>query len=197
LGERLSGVSLSQREMQWTHESGRNVLSEFLEYDRRGRFVGEYMTKVDGATMYHALEARAPFLDQDLWEFASSLSFETRLHGGQLKAVLRELARQKLGEHVAGGRKRGFTIPVQRWLVGRWQPAVRELMETSILDRQGWINSRAVLNRLTAAAEQGFAPNQLWYIFVLESWLRREQEQNFSLEPPRYVNDREGATVLG
>ena len=177
LGERLSGISLSQRQMQWTHESGRNVLTEFLEYDRAGRFVGEYMTKVDGATMFHSLEARAPFLDQDLWEFASSLSFETRLHGGQQKAVLRELARQKLGDNVAHGRKRGFTIPVQRWLVGRWQNAVRELMETSILGRQGWINSRAVLKRLADAAEKGSAPNQLWYLFVLESWFRREQQQ--------------------
>ena len=173
----MSGISLSQRQMQWTHESGRNVLTEFLEYDRAGRFVGEYMTKVDGATMFHSLEARAPFLDQDLWEFASSLSFETRLHGGQQKAVLRELARQKLGDNVAHGRKRGFTIPVQRWLVGRWQNAVRELMETSILGRQGWINSRAVLKRLADAAEKGSAPNQLWYLFVLESWFRREQQQ--------------------
>ena len=184
LGERLSGISLSQRQMQWTHESGRNVLTEFLEYDRAGRFVSEYMTKVDGATTFHSLEARAPFLDQDLWEFASSLSFETRLHNGQQKAVLRELARQKLGDHVAHGRKRGFTIPVQRWLVGRWQNAVRDLMETSILGQQGWINSRAVLKRLAAAAEQGSAPNQLWYLFVLESWLRREQEQNPRVQPP-------------
>src|SRR5678816_2242609 len=96
LGERLNGVSLSQRQIKWSHESGRNVLAEFLEYDRGGRFVGEYMTKVDGATMFHALEARAPFLDQDLWEFAAGLSFATRMHGGKLKSVLRELAKRKL-----------------------------------------------------------------------------------------------------
>jgi asparagine synthase (glutamine-hydrolysing) len=71
LGERLRGVSVSQRDIAWSAESGRNVLAEFLEYDRAGRFVGEYMTKVDGATMFHSLEARSPFLDQDLWEFAS------------------------------------------------------------------------------------------------------------------------------
>ena len=192
LGERLNGVSLSQREMEWSHNSGRNVLAEFLEYDRGGRFVGEYMTKVDGATMFHALEARAPFLDQDLWEFASSLSFELRLQGGRLKSLLRALAAQKLGERLARGRKRGFTIPVQRWLVGRWQPAVTELLQTSIADREGWINSRAVLNRLSAAAQEGRAPNQLWYIFVLESWLRHEE--NFKVED---VSEPEQVTVLG
>lgn len=194
LGERLTGVSVSQRDIDWSDESGRNVLSEFLEYDRGNRFVGEYMTKVDGATMFHSLEARSPFLDQDLWEFASSLSFELRLHGGQLKSVLRELARQKFGGRLASGRKRGFTIPVQRWLVSRWQNRLTDLLQTSMLDQQGWIKSRAVLDRLKLAAEKGWAPNQLWYIFVLESWLRHEQ--TFNAEAGSNVFEREGATVL-
>jgi asparagine synthase (glutamine-hydrolysing) len=195
LGERLAGISVAQRDIEWSHESGRNVLVEFLEYDRHNRFVGEYMTKVDGATMFHSLEARSPFLDQDLWEFASALSLDLRLHRGQLKALLRGLAQKHLGEHLARGRKRGFTIPVQRWLVGRWQKTVAELLQTSILHREGWINSRAVLDRLTAAAANGWAPNQLWYIFVLESWVRHERESkgegiSYTLEPDR-------ATVLG
>ena len=194
LGERLSGVSVSHRDIAWSGESGRNVLAEFLEYDRAGRFVGEYMTKVDGATMSHSLEARSPFLDQDLWEFAASLSFELRLKGGRLKAVLRELARQKLGEQVASGRKRGFSIPVQRWLVGRWQTALTESLRTSILDQQGWINSRAVLDRLKVAAEKGWAPNQLWYIFVLESWLRHEQNVRTEVDSLRKEFDARVAT---
>jgi asparagine synthase (glutamine-hydrolysing) len=191
LGERLRGASVPQRDIEWSTESGRNVLAEFLEYDRAGRFVGEYMTKVDGATMFHSLEARAPFLDQDLWEFASSLSFQTRLHGGSLKAVLRELARQKLGDRVARGRKRGFTIPVGRWLVGRWREALTESLQTSVLDREGWINAGAALDRLKVAADEGSAPNQLWYIFVLESWLRHERET----ESPDFTPEQ--ATVFG
>ena len=182
LGERLRGVSVSQRDIAWSTESGRNVLAEFLEYDRAGRFVGEYMTKVDGATMFHSLEARSPFLDQDLWEFASGLSFETRLHGGSLKAVLRELARRKMGARVAEGRKRGFTIPVGRWLVGRWREALTESLRTSLLEREGWINSGAALERLKVAVDEGSAPNQLWYIFVLESWLRNEREADGETE---------------
>ena len=195
LGERLSGISVSHRDIEWSHKSGHNVLAEFLEYDRGNRFVGEYMTKVDGATMFHSLEARSPFLDQDLWEFASSLSFELRLHDGQSKALLRELARQKLGERLAAGRKRGFTIPVQRWLVGRWRNALTESLQTSILDREGWINSRAVLDRLTVAAENGSAPNQLWYIFVLETWFRYEEKARAEMTTDAF--EREGATVVG
>ena len=100
------------------------------------------MTKVDGATMFHALEARSPFLDQDLWEFAATLPFELRLRQNKLKAVLRELARRKLGERVSTGRKRGFSIPVQRWVAGQWRDMMRSLMSNSVLDEQGWIRIR-------------------------------------------------------
>lgn len=175
LGERLAGVSITQRKISWSLDSGRQLLSDFLAYDRRMRFVGEYMTKVDGATMYHAVEARSPFLDQQLWEYAAALPYDLRLKRGQLKAVLRELARRKIGEQVASGRKRGFGVPVQRWIVGRWRAAVEESLRDSVLDREGWINSSKALVQLERAASSGWSPKQLWYIFVLESWLRNER----------------------
>ena len=176
LGERLRDADVEQRALPWSPGGGRRLLSEFLEYDRRTRFVGEYMTKVDGATMHHALEARSPFLDQDLWEFAAALPFDVRLRRGQLKAVLRELARRRVSPRVAAGRKRGFGVPVQRWLAGRWRARAEELLRESVLEERGWIRAGAARAQLAEAARRGWAPNRLWYIFVLESWLRRERE---------------------
>jgi asparagine synthase (glutamine-hydrolysing) len=175
LGERLAGLNLAQRAIPKSIESGRRLLSEFLEYDRRTRFVGEYLTKVDGATMRYAVEARSPFLDQELWEYAAALPFDVRLKGGRLKAVLRELARRKIGERVASGRKRGFGVPVQRWLVGRWRAAFEEALRDSLVEREGWIKAGPTLARLAEAVKAGWAPKQLWYVFVLESWLRHER----------------------
>jgi asparagine synthase (glutamine-hydrolysing) len=182
LGERLLAASTPHRAMPWSIESSRRLLSDFLAYDRRTRFVGEYLTKVDGATMYHSLEARSPFLDQDLWSFASTLPFGLRLKGGQLKALLRELARRHIDERVAHGRKRGFGIPVQRWIATRWRDAVADLLRDSYLDREGWIRADAALARLDRAADAGSAPKQLWYIYVLESWLRHERDQFRNME---------------
>jgi len=193
VGERLTALDLAQRAMPWSIESARSLLKEFLVYDRRTRFVGEYLTKVDGATMYHSLEARSPFLDQELWEFASTLPFEARLKGGQLKAVLREVARRQIGDRVARGRKRGFGIPVQRWMAGRWRDAAQETFRSAHLGREGWINSEAALALLKRAAESGWAPNQLWYIFVLELWLRRADE--FAAEARRRRKDHDTITV--
>jgi asparagine synthase (glutamine-hydrolysing) len=175
LGERLAARSLPQRKWNRAVASARNLLPEFLAYDRQTRFVGEYLTKVDGATMYHSLEARSPFLDQELWEFAAGLPFEVRLRGGNLKAILRELARRRLGSRVADAPKRGFTIPVQRWVAAHWLPKFDSLMTDSILESEGWIRAGAVKQALQSAQRKQWAVNQLWYIFVLETWLRRER----------------------
>jgi asparagine synthase (glutamine-hydrolysing) len=177
LGPRLATAHLPQREMPWLLASARSLLAQFIEYDRRGRFVAEYMTKVDGATMHYALEARSPFLDQEIWEFAAALPFGVRLRGGQLKAVLRELARRHLGPRVATGRKRGFGIPVRRWIAGQWRTAVEDAFRDSVLDREGWIAAPAVLESLDRATRRGEASDHFWYLFVLESWLRRERPE--------------------
>lgn len=181
LGMRLQEASVQQRNIAWSQASGRQVLTDFLDYDRRMRFVSEYLTKVDGATMHYALEARSPFLDQDLWEFAARLPYNLRLRGGQLKAILRALAHRHLGERVARGRKRGFGVPVQRWLAGRWRGRLEELLTDSIMEQRGWLRAPEARAFLHQTAARGLVPNQLWYIFVLETWLRQEQSNQVSM----------------
>jgi asparagine synthase (glutamine-hydrolysing) len=173
LGERLRGVQLEERQIPMNAAAARRALADYIVYHREHRFTGEYMTKVDGATMRHGLEARSPFLDQDLWNFAQSLPYELRLRGGVLKAVLREIARRRIGEVVATGKKRGFGIPVGKWLAaeGPWRRQFEEMLEDSVAAREGWIDAGAVRRELERCGER--APNSLWYVFVLENWLRR------------------------
>jgi asparagine synthase (glutamine-hydrolysing) len=134
------------------------------------------MTKVDGATMHHALEARSPFLDHRLWEFASPLPFDLLLRRGSLKAILRALVSRRISTRVAIRRKKGFGIPVHRWIVGRWRPQVESIFRHSILEKEGWLNANATLKSLAGSVQSGSAPLQLWYLFVLESWMRHERE---------------------
>jgi asparagine synthase (glutamine-hydrolysing) len=175
LGEKLSDISLSHREMVWSIESGRNLLSEFLVYDRKTRFVGEYLPKVDGGTMFYALEARSPFLDTELWDFAATLPYSIRIHNGTLKAILREIVRKRIGEDLSKGKKQGFIIPVQKWLTQHWKRNFDELMNDSVLEKEGWINAKAAVKLLENSMSKNWAPRQIWFIYVLESWLRAER----------------------
>jgi asparagine synthase (glutamine-hydrolysing) len=174
LGERIENIELAQRQTALSFESGRHLLDDFLHYDWRTTFTGEYMTKVDGGTMYYALEARSPFLDHVLWEYAGTLPFDTRLRNGELKAVLRAIARRRIGPEVASRAKRGFEIPVCRWLAKQWGNKFQELFRDSLLAREGFIQTKPVLKLWRDCAQTGIVPVQLWYLFVLENWMRAE-----------------------
>jgi asparagine synthase (glutamine-hydrolysing) len=175
LGERLLSLLHHRPQVSCTIESGQRVLADCLDYERRSQFVGEYMTKVDGATMYYGLEARSPFLDQRLWEFASSLPFDVRLHRGCLKAILRALVHRRIGSNVAIRRKQGFGVPVQSWIIGHWRPQVEALLCAPVLEKEAWIRPGTAHALLQMALHEGRTPLQLWYLLVLELWMRYEQ----------------------
>ncbi len=176
LGPRLVAAGLSGPAAEWSIRSARRALSEYLAYDLDTQFVSEYLVKVDGATMHYALEARAPFLDHLLWEHTAALPFDVRLHDGQLKAILREIARQRIGPRVASGRKRGFSIPVESWMGGRWHDRVEASFQASRLVSDGWVAEGPLREELRAAARRGVASRRLWYLWVLEEWLRAEAD---------------------
>jgi asparagine synthase (glutamine-hydrolysing) len=192
LGERIASATIAPRRIPLSHDSARRLLSDYLGYEYRMRFVGEFMTKIDGGTMRYAIEARSPLLDHKLWEFAASLPFSVRLHNGLLKAVLREIARRRIGPQVAFRKKQGFTIPVGDWLVGRWKKRLEEEFAAgSVLERDGWLRPGAIGQAIAHAERRGQAPNQLWYLLVLESWMKLNGTRD--LLPAQ--NDSGGAAV--
>jgi asparagine synthase (glutamine-hydrolysing) len=173
LGERLQGLRPAQRSIPASLASARDLLREVFEYNCATHFTGEFMPKVDGGSMYYGMEARAPFLDHSMWDLAASLPAAIRFHGGALKAVLREIARRRLGPEVADRPKQGFQVPAEKWLAGDWKSSLETLQGDTLLEQDGWIRKgslRAAIGHAVVAA-----PNQLWYLVVLERWLRKQQ----------------------
>lgn len=175
LGERLIHCELAQRNIPLSFASARNLLEEFLDYQQRMWFVAEFMTKVDGGTMYHSIEARSPFLDHKLWDFAATIPPAIRLRGG-LKAILREIVRRRVSPATAARKKQGFTIPVERWLRGQWSEALDRIQEGSRLEQNGWIRRGTLKTRIEEARRRGDFPRQIWFLVVLENWLRANEE---------------------
>lgn len=175
LGEALESLSLPQRQIPLSPQSGRAVLADYLRYELKTRFTGEFMTKVDGASMHYAIEARAPFLDHLLWEFAAQLPFSLRLYNGELKAILRAIARRRISPDAASRPKQGFTIPVQRWLATHWRTSLEQtLTPDSLLVLNRWIRPQALQRSLQLAFSRQYVPTQLFYLLVLENWLRKQ-----------------------
>jgi len=177
LGDRLEGIQLPHRNHIPSLEAGRNLFSDVLDHHHRVHFVGEFMPKVDEATMYYSLEARSPFLDQKLWEFAATLPPAIRFRGGVLKAILREIVRRRVNPAVANRPKLGFTVPVERLLADKWSGALDILQSPNELERQGWIRPHSLAAPIAEAKAQRWVPKQIWCLLLLEHWLQRQSSQ--------------------
>jgi asparagine synthase (glutamine-hydrolysing) len=175
LGDRLAERHLPWREIPASLASGRRLLEDVFDYHLQAHFSGEFLPKVDGATMYYSIEARGPLLDQKIWEFAAALPAKVRFHGGDLKAVLREIVRRHVSPEAASRRKQGFTVPVERWLANRWTGMLNRLRETTRLERAGWIRNGALEGPVREAIAGQWVPQQVWHLLVLEHWLEKNE----------------------
>jgi len=182
LGPRVRNIRLAARRIPWSAAAGRRVLSDFLAYDFSTRFAGEYLTKVDGGAMYHALEARSPFLDSALWNYVARLPAALRLRGDVSKALLRALAARRISQRVASGRKRGFNVPARAWITTRWRDDVADVLANSRLAADGWLDGGALARCRQELLAGRQATLQHWYVYVLEHWYR--ESSKIVTDPP-------------
>ncbi len=147
----------------------------FTLYARQ--FLLDYiLVKVDRCTMMHSLEARAPFLDRDFAEFASRLPLAMKLNGFTRKYLLKKACADILPKEILTRNKRGFLIPVARWLRDKLKPLVDDLLGETHLKRQGLFNPKAV-RALVDQHTSGRADRrkELWTLLVLQLWLEHNK----------------------
>lgn len=172
LGPRLVECLDVRLRRPWSSGSARMLMNDFQKHHLGNRFLGEFLPKIDGATSHESLEARSPFLDIELWDFAHSLPAAVRLCRGQPKAVLRELARRHLGKQVAVRRKRGFTVPLAEFLRDRWRGLFERSFTNPVLEREAWLTPGATLRHFSRADHKAAGDEQEWFLLILELWLR-------------------------
>ena len=102
---------------------------------------GDILPKIDTAGMSFGLEVRSPFLDIGLARFAAATPWERKLHGASRKDILVKSMSPRFPFMAAGRRKRGFGIPMARFLVGCWRDEVERALESPGLRALGFIDS--------------------------------------------------------
>ena len=152
-------------------------LSSVLAVDFLTYLPGSVLTKVDRASMAHSLEVRPPFLDNAIVDFAFALPPTAKIRRGTPKWVLKQAARGSVPEVVLNRKKKGFGIPLARWLRGPLRHEIGRLLEASSpLWAAGWLD-RAVVERWADdhAALRFDHSKALWALLVLDRWMRREK----------------------
>jgi len=121
-------------EQQWEHRlpAGASRVERLsalaAEANVRVTLPNDFLFKVDLASMKESLEVRVPMLDEDLFSFALTLPHDLKVKGRMCKRVLREVAARQLPATVAQKPKRGFAIPVDRWVNDQFMHRVRETL---------------------------------------------------------------------
>jgi asparagine synthase (glutamine-hydrolysing) len=100
----------------WQSTSAVHVVDKTLEFYTRFYLQDDILAKADRASMMVSLEVRSPFLDQDLADFARRIPHEYKYRNGRTKYLLRAALRDVLPAAVLERRKKGFGIPLARWL---------------------------------------------------------------------------------
>jgi asparagine synthase (glutamine-hydrolysing) len=158
------------------HPLGSSVEAGML-YDATHTLPNAWLYKVDRASMAVSLEARSPFLDRRVLEFAFSLPLHMRLRGRHKKYIVRRLLREYLPVELIERPKRGFTAPVAHWLRNELRSELEECLSVETVQRRGFFDpetvSSLVREHLVGSHDHG---QLLWALLVLEWWIEHHLE---------------------
>ena len=151
--------------------------------DHRNKTLGLYMrtylmdevlVKVDRASMKNSLEIRSPFLDPNLVELANSLPFSFKLKGFTTKYILKKLMEDKLPGSIVYRKKKGFGIPLSRWLRNELKEFCDGLLSEEKIKNQGLFN----YDYIARLKQEHFDENKnnrkkLWTLMAFMIWYEK------------------------
>ncbi len=149
-------------------------VEEALRYYFHRYLADDILVKADRASMAASLEVRSPFLDVRIVEWAARLPARFKLSPTGTKRVLRRAVRGLVPREVLDRPKKGFGIPVARWIRGPLRPLFEDLFSEASLKRSALLEpapARALLDRHLSG--QADLRKPLWTLMMLLLWQRR------------------------
>lgn len=152
---------------------GADLLDAVMDVDTRTYLPDDLLVKVDVASMMNGLEARSPFLDHALLEFAARIPSHLKLRGREKKVLLRTALRGILPDAILERPKMGFGVPIDRWL----REDLRSLAYDTLLGRRAtdrvYFRPEVVRSYLDEhVAGRASWHYLLWNLLMLELWHR-------------------------
>ncbi len=160
---------------QWfSRANGSGILDASLLTDQMTYLPNDLLVKVDIATMANSLEARSPFLDHKVIEFAASLPAGMKMRGLQTKSLLKKVAARLVPREVVYRRKMGFGVPIGKWFRGEMKQFLSDALLSERSLGRGIVRpdviQKYVTEHINAERDHAF---QLWTFLMLELWYQR------------------------
>ena len=159
---------------------GRNLSAQEEQalFDIKHYLKDDLLVKVDIASMQFSLEARTPFLDYRVVEFALNLSEKLKKKDGVAKYLLKEVLYDYVPKQFFDRPKWGFSIPLVKWLKKDLHYLIEKYLSEEMLTEYGIVEAQKV-KQLIKRFEGGedFLYNRLWVLILLHKWMS-EHEAN-------------------
>jgi len=152
----------------------KELINQILYCDMKLYMEGDILPKVDRASMANSLEVRVPLLNQTLLDFASNIPHDLKLHGLTTKYLLKQALKNRLPAEILRRGKKGFNMPIAKWLTSPLRPLAEEMLSESRLKQQGFFEP-AYVHTLLDEHLAGRRDNRkmLWTLLVFQLWYQR------------------------
>jgi asparagine synthase (glutamine-hydrolysing) len=155
-------------------EGAPDRLTAQMRCDLRLYLPEDILAKVDAMSMATSLEARVPYLDNDVVDLALAIPSHLKIRGGVRKWILKRAFADALPPQVLRRGKEGFSMPMKHWLAREWNGLMHELLSPRGLAAEGIFDGRYV-ERLMREHECGAHNHShlLWALMVFHLWRNR------------------------
>jgi len=151
-----------------------DFLARMQYMDSATYLTDDILTKVDRTSMFDGLEARVPFLDHRVAEFAATLPNHMKVRNGQGKWILRQILEKYVPRHLFDRPKMGFGVPLDSWLRGPLRDWAEDLLSEETFKRNGLLRREPVMKKwqqhVSADANWQY---HIWDVLMLHAWANR------------------------
>jgi asparagine synthase (glutamine-hydrolysing) len=158
----------------FAHANGAGVVDASLLTDTMTYLPNDLLVKVDIASMAVSLEARSPFLDHHVIEFAATLPEKFKLRGLTTKYLLKRVLKKLVPVENLNRPKMGFGVPIGHWFRDRMKKFLGETLLSEKALKRGFFKPEEVKRMfdLHTSGTRDYA-HQLWTLLMLELWFNR------------------------
>ena len=174
-GDRNAALENIRKHFDRVAASPLTGMQKMLNLDFDHILEANLLVKMDIATMAHSLEGRSPLLSKDVLEYVPTLPDSYKVKGAQTKYLLRRLAEKYLPAELIHQPKRGFEIPLKKWLDGE----LKDLVASYILSADSYSHQfvepgfiQQLWDRKVKTGDEKRA-KMLWTLFALDVWYKR------------------------
>lgn len=174
----LPGVPLGADDAQGDRSgpSTSDAVALALDFYQESYLTSDILVKVDRASMMHSLEVRSPFLDKALAEYVNRLPSSYKYRRGTTKRLLKDalLKSGLLPPGIVHRRKKGFGIPVARWMRADLHEYFRDLLLGELPAMLGMLDRRVIVDLWTRhCRSEANHYKELWALAMLIQWARQ------------------------